>query len=112
MTVALDSLLYESVAVLEGLPMLKERRPKVVFVWRNFFKRTCSREPIGPPRLDCSLLRLPRWMQFEIVIGSKSDWIKKDELEKWLDAYCPNKNMRNRILVRTQISDLQWMIED
>lgn len=88
-TVAMDALLYESVTLLEALPMLEKLQPKVVFEWR-FLKDPSTDDdgPMMPPMADCPLARLPGWMRFEIVIDLGSSWLKKDNLEEWLDACC------------------------
>lgn len=92
--------LYESVAHLEGLPMLEDLKPKVVFDWRPFDKSRAMVDTMGPPLRECALLRLPRWMQFEIVISPESSWFTRGVVERWLDGYCPNERTRARVWVR------------
>lgn len=96
--------------LLEGLSTLEDRNPKVVFDWRRIFAFYTMETSIGPPMLDCPLLRLPSWMQLEIAIDFNPDWPMKDVLEKWLDEFCPNDQMRDRIVVREMKWDFWWLI--
>lgn len=89
-SVVMDALLYDSVSLLEGVRVLEDLQPKVIFNWRTFDDPSGGNDPLGPPMLDCSLLRLPSWMQFEIVLDSTSDWLEVEDVEEWLDTFCPS----------------------
>lgn len=99
-SIVMDGLLHDSVALLEGVSTIEVLKPKVVFDWR-FLENPTSNEfdPVEEPVPSFSLASLPSWMEFEIVIDSKSSWLKKDRLEEWLDEYCGDEEMRDRIVV-------------
>lgn len=108
----MSALLYEGVAHLEGAPMLEVVKLKVVFDWRDFYNQSALRRAIGPPTWDCSLLRLPSWMRFEIVVGLEVDCLKKDAVDRWLDEYCVDDEMRARMTVRESSSESMWLKEE
>lgn len=52
---------------------------------------------------DFPLLRLPLWMEFEIVI-SPEDHCKQGDVEGWLGKFCQDRQMRLRVRVREESS--------
>lgn len=105
-------LLHDSVSHLEGVPRLGLSKPKVVFDWRVFGLRIEKGVPIGRPTERCSLLRLPGWMQFEIVIDPQFSWFTKDGVERWLDDHCTTDQLRTRVTV-TEMSGIdEWLGEE
>lgn len=103
----MSALLYESLALLEGLPMVEDLRSWVMFDWREFDETMEGMvdsdlvvDSIGPPTRNFPLLRLPPWMHFTILIGPGSDWFTKGAIDRWLDEGCSNEQMRSRIRVK------------
>lgn len=92
------SLLLESVALLEGL-VLKDQRPRVFFDWTDLAIYLDEEDDPMEMLVDFPLLRLPIWMEFEIVINP-DDGFEQGDVEGWLDKFCPNSQMRSRIRVK------------
>lgn len=91
------ALLYESVAVLVRSWMVEDLKPRVAFDWTSIGKPNAPANTVGVPTGNCPLLRLPSRIEFEVVIRPGSSWFTKDAVERWLDAYCPEADMRVRV---------------
>lgn len=99
-SVVMDSILFESVALLEGIQMLEGQRPRVLFDCRDVFNHLEDEDDDLIELLpDFPLLRLPLWMEFEIVIYPES-YPSKGGVEAWLDKVCRDGQVRSRIRVR------------
>lgn len=104
-------LLCESMELIQGLPVVRDLKTKIVFDWRNFTTSLVGDEDQELKdqtirilmKLRFPLVHLPSWMPFEIMIGSGPCRITKDQVEEWLGWYCPDSSVREGITVRKEL---------